>query len=46
MDMDEHGNGYAAWPHCKPGEVYTPLKTASCKAGPETTHMCTLEICI
>jgi hypothetical protein len=22
------------------------LKTASCEAGPGTTHMCTLEICI
>ncbi len=38
------------WPsartHGKPGEAYTRLKTASCEAGPGTTHMCTLEICI
>jgi hypothetical protein len=32
--------------HGKPGEAYTRLKTASCEAGPGTTHMCTLEICI
>jgi hypothetical protein len=32
--------------HCKPGEAYMRLKTASCEAGPGTTHMCTLEICI
>ncbi len=31
---------------CKPGEAYTRLKTASCEAGPGTTHMWTLEICI
>ncbi len=33
-------------PHCKPGEAYTRLITASCEAGPGTTHMCTFEICI
>ncbi len=32
--------------HCKPGEAYTSLKTASCEEGLGTTHMCTLEICI
>ncbi len=32
--------------HYKPGEAYTRFTTASCKAGPGTTHMCTLEICI
>ncbi len=32
--------------HGKLGEAYTRLKTASCEAGPGTTHMCTLEICI
>ncbi len=32
--------------HCKPGEAYTHLITASCKVGPGTTHMCTFEICM
>jgi hypothetical protein len=32
--------------HCKPGEAYTCLITASCEAGPGTTHMCTFEIYI
>jgi hypothetical protein len=31
--------------HCKPGKAYMRLKTASCKAGLGTTHMCSLEIC-
>ncbi len=31
--------------HGKPGEAYTRLITASCEAGPGTTHMCTFEIC-
>ncbi len=33
-------------PHCQQCEEFTRLKTASCEAGPETTHMCILEICI
>ncbi len=33
-------------PHCKPCEAYTCLKTASCEAGPGTTHMWILDICI
>jgi hypothetical protein len=33
-------------PHCKPGEAYTRLITASCEAGPGTTHMCTQGICL
>ncbi len=33
-------------PHGKPGEAYTRLITASCEAGPGTTHMCTFEICV
>ncbi len=36
----------AAAAHCKPGEAYKLLKTASCEAGPGTTHMCILEICM
>jgi hypothetical protein len=32
--------------HCKPGEAYTRLITATCEAGPGTTHMWILEICI
>ncbi len=32
--------------HCKPGEVYTRLITATCEAGPGTTHMCRFEICV
>jgi hypothetical protein len=32
--------------HCKPSEAYTRLKTASCEAGPGTTHMWILEICL
>ncbi len=32
--------------HCKPGEANTRLITASCEAGPGTTHMWILEICI
>ncbi len=32
--------------HCKPGEAYTCLKTASCEAGPGTMHMSILDICI
>jgi hypothetical protein len=32
--------------HCKPGEAYTRLITATCEAGPGTTHMCTFEICV
>ncbi len=32
--------------HCKPGEAYTRLITASCEAGPGTMHMWILEICI
>jgi hypothetical protein len=31
--------------HCKPGEAYTRLITASCEAGPGTTHMWILDIC-
>jgi hypothetical protein len=38
--------GHIVGVHCKPGEAYTRLKTASCEASPGTTHMCTLEICI
>ncbi len=33
-------------PHCKAGEVITSLKTASCEAGPGTTLIYSLEICI
>ncbi len=32
--------------HCKASEVYTRLITATCEAGPGTTHMCTFEICV
>jgi hypothetical protein len=32
--------------HCKAGEANTSLKTASCEAGPGTTRMYSLEICI
>ncbi len=32
--------------HCKPGEANTSLRTATCEAGPGTTHMYSLEICI
>jgi hypothetical protein len=32
--------------HCKLGEVYTRLITATCVVGPGTTHMCTFEICV
>jgi hypothetical protein len=32
--------------HCKPGKAYMRLKTATCEAGPGTTHMCTLGICM
>jgi hypothetical protein len=32
--------------HCKTGEMYTRLITATCEAGPGTTHMCTFEICV
>jgi hypothetical protein len=32
--------------HCKPGEVYTRLITATCEAGPGTTHTCIFETCI
>ncbi len=32
--------------HCKPGEVYTRLKTAFSEGGPGKTHMCILEICM
>ncbi len=33
-------------PHCKPGKVYSRFITATCEAGPGTTHMCTFEICV
>ncbi len=32
--------------HCKPGEAYTRLITATCEVGPGTTHLWILEICI
>jgi hypothetical protein len=32
--------------HCKPGKAYMHLKTATCEAGPGTTHMCSSEICM
>ncbi len=32
--------------HCKPGEANTSLKTATCEAGPGTTHIFSFEICI
>jgi hypothetical protein len=32
--------------HCKAGEAYTRLITATCEAGPGTTHMWILDICI
>jgi hypothetical protein len=32
--------------HCNPGEAYMLLITASCEAGPGSTHMCTFEIFI
>jgi hypothetical protein len=32
--------------HCKPCEAYTRLITASCEAGPGTTHMWRLDFCI
>jgi hypothetical protein len=41
--LSEEGGGVL---HCKPGEVYMRLITATCEAGPGTTHMCTFEICV
>jgi hypothetical protein len=39
-------SGIFAILHCKPGEANTRLKTASCEAGPGTTLMCSMEICM
>jgi hypothetical protein len=33
-------------PHSKAGKAYTRLITATCEAGPGTTHMWILDICI
>ncbi len=32
--------------HCKPGEVYTLMKTASCESGPGTMRTWSLKICL
>ncbi len=49
-----HGNAALMWTcnmdmnmqytvHCNPSEAYMLLVTASCEAGPGSTHMCTFE---
>ncbi len=44
--VTKHGYHLYLALHCKPGEVYARLITATCEAGPGTTHMCTFEICV
>jgi hypothetical protein len=42
--MDIEMEMYRDMIHCKAGEAYTSLKTASCEAGPGTTLIHSMEI--